>query len=122
LSNTGDNKTGGGKTWDSLWGEYNELLKKWTQTFESLQKTGADMQAKYAEIMQKGMQESNPGTVQEFYKNWQKSVEDSGVNTFKQFVEDWQKLTGKAGMEQLESYRDIMTKFADTWKKMWRSS
>lgn len=122
LSKTSDTKPSNSKGWDALWNEYNDLLKQWGKDYEAIQKTSSDIQQKYMEIMQKGVQESNPSTIQDFYRNWQKSVEDSGVNTYKQFVEDWQKLTNKAGMEQLESYGDMMNKFADTWKRMWRSS
>lgn len=109
------------KSWDGLWGEYGELLKKWTQTFESLQKIGADMQAKYSEVMQKAMAESSPSTLQEFYQNWQKALGDSGMGMFKQFGQDWQKMTNQTGIEQLKAYGDMMNKFAETWKKMWRS-
>ncbi|CDI05066.1 MAG: hypothetical protein QXY22_01625 [Candidatus Nitrosotenuis sp.] len=113
-----DNET---KSWDAMWNEYSELLKKWTQTFESLQKIGTDIQAKYLEVMQKATSESSPSTLQEFYQNWQKAIGDSGQNMFKQFGEDWQKLTNQAGMEQLKAYGEMMNKFAETWKKMWRA-
>lgn len=109
------------KSWDSMWNEYNDLLKKWTQTFESLQKIGSDIQAKYIEVMQKASSESNPKTMQEFYENWQKSVGGSGQNMFKQFEVDWQKLTNQTGIEQLKAYSEMMNKFADTWKNMWRT-
>jgi predicted hydrocarbon binding protein len=109
------------KSWDSLWNEYGDLLKKWTQTFESLQKTGSEIQAKYNEVMQKALKESSPATLQQFYENWQKSIGDSGQNIFKQFGEDWQKLTNQTGIEQLKAYNEMMNKFAETWKSMWRA-
>ncbi|MDC8437586.1 MAG: hypothetical protein LV468_01120 [Candidatus Nitrosotenuis sp.] len=111
-------KTNEPKNWDTLWNEYSDLLKKWTQSFESLQKVSSEVQAKYGEVMQKAISESSPDSLKEFYENWQKSISESGM--MKSFGVDWQNITGQAGMDQLKAYGDMMNKFADTWKKMWR--
>lgn len=106
--------------WDSLWDEYTSLLKKWMQTFESLQKINMDIQAKYNEVMLKAVNESSEKTLKEFHENWQKSMNDIALNAFKQFGENWQKVTSESGMEQLKAYGELMNTFAQTWQKMWR--
>jgi hypothetical protein len=108
------------KDWDKLWDDYTELLRKWMQTFESLQKTSAEIQAKYNEVMVKATNESSENTLKEFHENWQKSMNDVALNAFKQFGENWQKVTNQYGIEQLKVYGDIMSTFAQTWQKMWR--
>ncbi len=108
------------KDWDSLWAEYTNLLKKWTQAFESLQKVSSDVQTKYNDVMQKAVSESSEKTLKEFYQNWQKSMNDAAVNAFKEYGKNWQKVTSESGMEQLKAYGDLMDTFAQTWQKMWR--
>jgi translation initiation factor 2 alpha subunit (eIF-2alpha) len=112
--------SGKGKNWDSLWSEYTNLLKKWTQTFESLQKISSDIQTKYNDVMQKAINESSEKTLKEFYQNWQKSMNDNAVNAFKEFGKNWEKVTSESGMEQLKAYGELMDTFAQTWQKMWR--
>lgn len=106
--------------WDGLWEEYTDLLKKWRQTFESLQKIGSEVQSKYNEVMLKAASESSEKTLKEFYEKWQKSMNDAALNAFKQFDENWQRITSQAGMDQLKTYGDLMNTFAQTWQKMWR--
>ncbi|MFY9300280.1 MAG: hypothetical protein WAO91_03735 [Candidatus Nitrosotenuis sp.] len=106
--------------WDSLWSEYTTLLKKWTQTFESLQKISSDIQAKYNDVVQKAVSESSEKTLKEFYQNWQRSMNESAVNAFREFGKNWEKVTNESGMEQLKAYGDLMETFAQTWQKMWR--
>lgn len=108
------------KDWDSLWAEYTALLRKWSQTFESLQKLSAEIQSKYQEVMVKAMNESSESTLKEFQENWQKSMNEAALNTFKQFGENWQKISNQYGMEQLKTYGELMNSFAQTWQKMWR--
>jgi len=114
-------KTGGKtKSWDSLWTEYTDLLKKWTQTFESLQKISSDVQTKYNDVMRKAVNESSEQTLKEFYQNWQKSMNDDAVSAFKEYGKNWQKVSSESGMEQLKAYGELMDTFAQTWQKMWR--
>lgn len=108
------------KNWDTLWAEYTSLLKKWTQTFESLQKTSSDIQSKYNEVMQKAVNESSEKTLKEFYQNWQKTMNEAAVNAYKEFGKNWQNVTNESGMDQLKAYGDLMETFAQTWQKMWR--
>jgi predicted hydrocarbon binding protein len=108
------------RDWDSLWEEYTELLRKWMQTFESLQKVSSQIQSKYNEVMLKAANESSENTLKEFHENWQKSMSDAALSAFKEFGENWQKITNQYGMEQLKAYSDIMNSFAQTWQKMWR--
>ena len=89
------------KDWDGLWGEYMEMLKKWTQSFQALQKISAEVQAKYNEVATKALNESSEKTLKEFYENWQK-------------------LTNQPGIDQMKTYGDLMNAFAETWQKMWR--
>lgn len=110
------------KDWDSLWNEYMELLKKWTQSFQALQKVSAEVQAKYNEVATKALNESSEKTLKEFYENWQKTMNEAGLNAFKQFGQNWQKLTNQPGIDQMKTYGDLMTAFAETWQKMWRKS
>jgi hypothetical protein len=108
------------KQWDTLWDEYTELLKKWMQMFESLQKVSSQIQAKYNEVMLKAANESSENTLKEFHENWQKAMNDVALSAFKEFGENWQKMTSQYGMEQLKVYGDLMNSFAQTWQKMWR--
>src|SRR5574340_555566 len=108
--------------WDSLWTEYTQLLKKWTHDLESLQKTGAEVQEKYREVMAKAVSESSQKTMKEFQENWQKAMTHAGASAFKQFGEGWQKSISESGLEQLKTYGEMMNKFAETWQKMWRQN
>ncbi len=113
-------KKGKSKDWDKLWNEYSTLLKKWRQTFGSLQKVSKEIQVKYYEVMQKAINESSQNTMKEFTENWQKAMNQDGLNAFKQFGENWQKTMNQSGMGQLDTYGEMMSKFAETWQKMWR--
>jgi hypothetical protein len=108
------------KDWDNLWGEYMELLRKWTQGFQALQKVSAEVQAKYNEVATKAMNESSEKTLKEFYENWQKTMNEAGLNTFKQFGQNWQKITNQPGIDQMKTYGELMNAFAETWQKMWK--
>ena len=48
----------------------------------------------------------------------------SGADTlvFKQFVDNWQKTLSSSGLAQMNSYGEMMKKFAETWKSMWPKS
>ncbi|MDE1766745.1 MAG: hypothetical protein KGI27_10810 [Thaumarchaeota archaeon] len=108
--------------WNSLWAEYTDLLKKWAQNLESLQKTSVEVQEKYKEVMSKAISESSQKTMKEFQDNWQKAMTQAGTAAFKQFGENWQKSISDSGLEQLKTYGDMMNKFAETWQKMWRQN
>lgn len=107
-------------SWDDLWTEYTQTLKKWMKDLESLQKTSAEVQEKYKEVMTKAMSESSQKTIKEFQDNWQKAMTQAGAAAFKQFGENWQKSFSDSGLDQLKTYGDMMNKFVDTWQKMWR--
>lgn len=106
--------------WDILWEQYTSLLKKWMQTFESLQQIGNEIQAKYNEVMLKAAGESSEKTLKEFYENWQKTMNDAALDAFKQLGYSWQKITNESAIKQLQTYGEIMNAFAQTWQKMWR--
>lgn len=106
--------------WDTLWNQYSTLLKKWMETFESLQQVGNEIQAKYNEVMLKAASESSEKTLKEFYENWQKTMNDAAVEAFKRLGESWQKNTQESAIKQLQTYGEIMSAFAQTWQKMWR--
>jgi hypothetical protein len=108
------------KDWDVLWNEYTRSLKSWMQAFESLQKAGSDVQAKYNEVMKKAIKESSKKTMSDFTENWQKAMGHTASNAFKEFGDNWQKNMNQSGMEQLKTYGEMMNKFAETWQKMWR--
>jgi len=105
------------KDWDNLWGEYMELLKKWTQSFQALQKISAEVQAKYNEVSTKALNESSEKTLKEFYENWQKTMNEASLDAFKQFG---QNITNQSGINQMKTYGDLMNTFAETWQKMWK--
>lgn len=106
--------------WEELWNEYGKVLKKWMNDFESLQKTGTEVQEKYKEVMAKAISESSQKTLKEFQENWQKAMTQAGAAAFKQFGDNWQKSMSDSGFGQLKTYGDMMNKFAETWQKMWR--
>jgi len=108
------------KDWDGLWNEYMELLKKWTQSFQALQKVSAEVQEKYNEVANKALGESSEKTLKEFYENWQKTLNETSLDTFKQVGQNWQKLTNQPGIDQMKTYGDLMNAFAETWQKMWK--
>ncbi len=108
--------------WDDLWDEYEKTLKKWMHDFESLQKTGAEVQEKYREVMSKAVKESSQKTMKEFQENWQNAMTQAGFAAFKQFGENWQESISESGFGQLKTYGDMMNKFAETWQRMWRQN
>lgn len=113
-------KSGKSDDWDTLWTEYTKTMKKWMENLEALQKTSADVQEMYKEVMSKAVSESSQKTMKEFQENWQRAMTQAGVNAFKQFGENWQNSMGQSGLEQLKTYGEIMNKFAETWQKMWK--
>jgi hypothetical protein len=108
------------KDWDGLWDEYMELLRKWTQSFQALQKVSAEVQEKYSEVATKALNESSEKTLKEFYENWQKTMNEAGLNAFKQVGQNWQKVTNQPGIDQMKTYGEMMNTFAETWQKMWK--
>lgn len=113
-------KTSKPSEWDALWTEYTKTLKKWMESFEALQKSSAEVQEKYKDVMSKAMSESSQKTMAEFQENWQRAMTQAGAAAFKQFGENWQKSISESGLGQLKTYGDMMNKFAETWQKMWR--
>jgi hypothetical protein len=109
-----------GKNWTKLWNEYTAALEKWRVSFQSLQKAGNEVQAKYNEAMEKAIHESSQTSMNQFLDNWKNAMNKSGLNAFKQFGENWQKSLNQPGMDHLQTYGEMMTKFAETWEKMWR--
>jgi phage shock protein A len=108
------------KNWDKLWNEYTTALEKWRVSFQSLQKTSSEVQTKYNEVMEKALHESSQSTMNQFLDSWKNAMNKSGLNALKQFGENWQKSMDQSGMGQLKTYGEMMTKFAETWEKMWR--
>lgn len=108
------------KDWDGLWAEYMELLRKWTQSFQALQKISNEVQIKYNEVTSKAVSESSEKTLKEFYENWQKAMNEASLNAFKQFGQNWQKLSNQPGIDQMKGYGELMNTFAETWQKMWK--
>lgn len=108
------------KNWDSLWGEYSTLLKKWAQNFEALKKTSSEVQSKYNEVLLKAASESSQKTLEEFHKNWQKAMNDAALEAFNQFDKNWQNITNQSGIDQLKAYGELMDSFSKTWQKMWQ--
>ena len=108
------------KNWTKLWNEYTSSLEKWRVSFQSLQKASSDVQAKYNEVMEKALNESSQSTMNQFLDSWKNAMNKSGLNALKQFGENWQKTMDQSGMGQLKTYGEMMTKFAETWEKMWR--
>ena len=91
-----DNKT---PDWDEMWTEYTQTLKKWMQNLEALQKTSAEVQEKYNEVMSKAVNDSSQKTMKEFQENWQKAMTKAGAVAFKQFGESWQKSISESGLD-----------------------
>ena len=127
--------------WDSLWGEYSKSLENWKSIFEQFQKVSNDLQTKFNQVWEKASAESSPETIKDFTENWQKSMSDTGMTSFKdftenwqksmsgadtlvfkQFVDNWQKTLSSSGLAQMNSYGEMMKKFAETWKSMWPQS
>ena len=113
-------KTAKPKNWDALWSEYSNLLKKWAQSFQALQKASSEVQSKYNEVMLKAANESSEKTLKEFHQNWQKAMNDAASEAFKQFDKNWQNVTDQYGIDQLKAYGELMDSFAKTWQKMWQ--
>ena len=108
------------KNWSKLWNEYSAALEKCRVSFQSLQKASSEVQTKYNEAMEKAINESSQSTMNQFFDSWKKAMNQSGMNAFKQFGENWQKTMDQPGMTQLKTYGEMMTKFGETWEKMWR--
>ena len=108
------------KNWSKLWDEYTAAMEKWRTSFQSLQKASSDVQTKHNEVMQKAINESSQTNMNQFLDSWKKAMNESGLNALKQFGENWQKAMDQSGMDQLKTYGEMMTKFAETWEKMWR--
>ena len=108
------------KDWNKLWNEYTGALEKWRVTFQSLQKAGSEVQTKYNEVMEKAINESSQTSLNQFLDSWKKGMDKAGLIALKQFGENWQKAMDQSGMGQLKTYGEMMTKFAETWEKMWR--
>ena len=108
------------KNWTKLWNEYTSALEKWRVSFQSLQKASSDVQTKYNEVMEKALNESSQSNMNQFLDSWKNAMNKSGLNALKQFGENWQKTMDQSGMGQLKTYGEMMTKFAETWEKMWR--
>lgn len=134
---SGSNKFG---DWDTLWNEYTKSLEKWKEVFESFQKMTQEMQTKYNQVIEKASTESSKTTMEEFGQNWQKAMNDAGAKSLTQFNENWQKAmsdygaqafknfgqsweqsVNESGMDTIKAYGEMMNKFAETWKKMWRT-
>jgi len=107
--------------WDKMWQEYTSALDQWKLIFDSFQKACVDMQQKYNNVMEKAATESSKDTMKEFGENWQKAMNEYTGNAFKQFGENWQNTMSESAMESFKAYGDMMNKFAETWKKMWRT-
>jgi hypothetical protein len=108
------------KDWNKLWNEYTTALDKWRLSFQSLQKASSEVQTKYNKVMEKAITESSQTTMNQFLDSWKKAMDKAGLNALKQFGENWQKAMDQSGMGQLKTYGEMMTKFAETWEKMWR--
>ena len=106
--------------WEKLWFDYNKSLKAWMGSFESLQRATDDVQAKYRDAMTKAVKESNEKTINKLLESWKKAMSDAGINVFKQFGDDWQKVLSQSSMYQVRTYGEAMSKFAETWQKMWK--
>lgn len=124
--------------WDNLWKEYTKALEKWREVFELFQKTTSDMHEKYNELMKKAATDSSKDAMKQFGENWQKAMKEAGISAFNQFNENWQKAMNEwgtdafkqfgkswqmsmneSGLESMRVYGEMMTKFAETWNKMW---
>ena len=124
--------------WDSLWQEYTKSLDNWKTLFEKIQNANKDMQVKFNEVWEKAAKESSLDTTKLFEYNWQKGLNEAGMkyfkefsdawkeamnetgtDAFKKFSESWQNSLLVPGMGQMETYGEMMKKFAETWTSMW---
>jgi hypothetical protein len=53
-----------------------------------------------------------------FTENWKNAIIESGVKAFKP-DDNWLNSFNQSGMEQIKAYGEMMSKFAETWQKMW---
>ncbi len=112
-------KESSSQDWDQLWTEYNKSLKAWLQAFESLQKASSEVQEKYNAAMTKALGGSSQNTINQFMENWKNAMSQGGINALKQFGENWQTMTSQSGFDQLRTYGEMMSKFSETWGKMY---
>ena len=104
--------------WEKLWFYYNKTLKAWMGDYASLQRSSSEVQAKYAEVMAKAIKLSNSEILDKFTENWKNAIKETGVESFKP-DDNWLTSFNKAGMEQIKLYGEMMSKFSETWQKMW---
>lgn len=104
--------------WDKLWFDYNKSLKAWMGDYAALQRSASEVQAKYAEVMAEAVKLSSSEILGKFTENWKKAIMETGVKTFKP-DDNWLNSFNQSGMEQIKSYGEMMSKFAEIWQKMW---
>ena len=104
--------------WDKLWFDYNKSLKAWMGDYAALQRSAGEVQAKYTEVMTKAIKLSSSEIMEKFTENWKKAIVETGVKAFKP-DDNWLNSFNQSGMEQIKSYGEMMSKFAETWQKMW---
>lgn len=104
--------------WEKLWFDYNKTLKAWMGDYASLQRSSSEVQTKYAEVMAKAIKLSNSEVLDKFTENWKKAIKETGIESFKP-DDNWLNSFNKAGMEQIKLYGEMMSKFSETWQKMW---
>ena len=104
--------------WDKLWFDYNKSLKVWMGDYAALQRSANEVQAKYAEVMAQAIKLSNSEIMDKFTQNWKNAIMETGIKAF-QPNDDWLNSFNMSGMEHIKSYGEMMSKFAETWQKMW---
>ena len=104
--------------WDKLWFDYNKSLKIWMGDYAALQRSANEVQAKYTEVMAKAVKLSSSEIMDKFTENWKKAIIETGVKAFKP-DDNWLNSFNQSGMEQIKTYGEMMSKFAETWQKMW---
>ena len=104
--------------WDKLWFDYNKSLKIWMGDYAALQRSANEVQAKYTEVMAKAVKLSSSEIMAKFTENWKKAIIETGVKAFKP-DDNWLNSFNQSGMEQIKTYGEMMSKFAETWQKMW---
>lgn len=137
-----DNGSGAAaKEWDELWGEYSRSLENWKKMYEQAQAASAEMQSRFNDVWKKTTVDTSSDTMKLFAENWQDAMRDAGIKSFRefsegwqralsesgtggfaQFAESWQKSLGTSGLEQMNSYGEMLKRFAETWNAMWPKS
>ena len=129
------------KEWNMLWQEYTKSLENWKGMFEQAQAASSEMQSRFNDVWEKATVDTSSDTMRRFAENWQKAMSDAGIKSFRefsegwqkaltdagsggfvQFAENWQKALSATGLEQMNSYGEMMKKFAETWNFMWPKS